>query len=84
MKNDSQFCKIRSYFDYSSHEWKESTLNEKIEALKKLINEDDENTLKLSMGMMDYCNNEADKDIKYIDLVISMSKIIDYLLKDEK
>ena len=79
----SNSCLLRGCFDSASSEWKESTLDDKIETLKKLINEDGDNTLALSMGMMDYCNSEEGKDIKPMDLVISMSKIIDYLLKKE-
>lgn len=77
-------CALRSYFDYSSHEWKESTIDEKIKSLKKLLNEDSKNTLNLSLGMMDYCNTQANKDIKPMDLVIAMSKIIDHLLLEEQ
>jgi len=77
-------CKLRKCFDHASHEWTQSTLAEKIEELKKLVNEDGENTLKLSLEMMDYCNKEAGKDIKPIDLIISMSKLLDYMLKEKK
>lgn len=77
-------CLLRGCFDHACHEWKESTLDEKVVALKNLINNDGENTLKLSMGMLSYCNEKAGKDIKLIDLVISMSHLLDHLLKEEK
>ena len=79
-------CLLRSCFDTASAEWSWSTMNEKVEALRVLINDEDSNTLKLSMDMLSFCNEEAGKDIKMIDLVISMSYIIDHLLtnKDSK
>jgi len=76
-------CSLRSCFDRSSSEWQATTLEEKISMLKKLINEDGENTLKLSIGMMDYCNKENGKDIKPKDLILAMSEIIDHLLKEK-
>jgi len=80
----SNSCLLRGCFDSASSEWGRSALDEKVEALKKLINKDGENTLKLSVGMMDYCNREAGKGIKPMDLILSMSKIIDHLLKEAK
>ena len=44
-------CALRNCFDRSSSEWRSTTLEEKISVLKKLINKDGENTLKLSVGM---------------------------------
>jgi len=77
-------CLLRDCFDPASSEWNHSTMDEKVEALSVLINRDDKNTLGLALGMLDYCNKEANKGINMIDLVISMSKIIDHLLKNEK
>ena len=81
--NASNSCLLRGCFDHASQEWKDSTLDEKVYALKMLINDDCKNTLKLSMGMLDYCNKEAGKEIKLIDIVISMSHLIDHLLKED-
>ena len=77
------FCNHRILFDFSSSEWKSTAIENKIEVLKQLLTEEDANTLKISLGMLDYCNTQAGKDIKLMDLVVSMSKIIDHLLKEE-
>jgi len=74
-------CAMRKYFDSTSSEWKSNDLTEKIKDLQFLVNQKKADTLKLSLEMMDYCNKESSKDIKPIDLVISMSKILDSLLK---
>jgi len=76
-------CLFRGCFDSTSSEWNESTLEQKVEALTKLINDDEGNTLKISTAMMDYCNKENAKDIKPMDLVLAMSKIIDHLLREK-
>ena len=80
---ESTPCALRGCFDRSSSEWQDTSIDEKVKILKKLINEDGEDILKLSIGMMDYCNKENGKDIKPVDLVRSMSEIMDYLLKEK-
>ena len=80
----SSLCSLRTCFDHSSSEWNETSLDEKVSMLKKQINDNTNSTFKLSLGMLDYCNTEAGKDIKPLDLVISMSKIIDHLLKEKQ
>ena len=77
-------CNHRTLFDFSSNEWKSTSVENKIEVLTKLLNEDKNNTLKISLEMLDYCNHEAGKEVKLMDLLISMSKIIDHLLKEDK
>ena len=77
----SQSCLLRECFDMASSEWDRSTIDEKVDALQQLVKNDGENTLKLAMGMLDYCNREAGKDIKLLELVISLSTMMDNLLK---
>ena len=81
--NIAQSCLLRECFDMPSHEWKGSTMEEKVEALKVLVNEEKHSTYNLARGMHDYCNHHAGKDIELSDLVVSLSKIIDHLLKKE-
>ena len=76
-------CLLRECFDMLSHEWKGSTMEEKVEALRVLINEEKHSTFDLAQGMLNYCNHNAKKDIEDFDLVRSMSEIIDHLLKEE-
>ena len=76
-------CLLRGCFDNPSYEWNDSTMEEKVEALRVLVNEENYSTFKLALGMLDYCNHNAGKDIKPFDLVMSMGEIIDHLLKKE-
>ena len=77
----SKSCILRECFDSASTEWNRSTIDEKVEALQKLIKDDGENTLKLAMGMLDYCNEEEGKKMPLSTLVFSMSELLDHLLK---
>ena len=65
----------------ASSEWNRSTIDEKVDALRKLVKDDGENTAKLSLGMLDYCNRESGKDIKLLELVLSLSELLDNTLK---
>jgi len=83
IKEIKKSCYLRSCFDSSSSEWHDSTMDEKIGVLKKLVKEDGDNTLRLAIGMKSYCNDEAGKDIKDMDLIVSMGKLLDHLLKEK-
>lgn len=72
----------RGCFQTTCSEWHETTMDEKVDFLAELINKKGFNTLKLAISMMEGGNNELNKDIKEIDLVIGMSKLIDHLLKN--
>jgi uncharacterized membrane-anchored protein YjiN (DUF445 family) len=75
-------CTLREIFDYSSHEYQSLLMPKRIEKLKLLL-KNDSNILKLALEMQQECNTTANKDIKDLDLLLSMSKIIEYLLKKE-
>jgi len=82
---DKQFvspCILREIFDYPSHEYQSLLMSKRIEKLKLLL-ENDSNILKLALEMQQECNTTANKDIKDLDLLLSMSKIIEYLLNKE-
>ena len=79
----SRTCLLRECFDMPSYEWNDSTMEEKVEALRVLVNEENFSTFNLALGMLDYCNHNAGKDITPLDLVMSMGEIIDHLLKKE-
>lgn len=64
-------CLLRECFDTSCARWNDITLDEKIDALKTILNEQNENLLALALGTMDYCTTQEGKDIKPIDLVFS-------------
>lgn len=87
-KNDdaiwSDIWKTRGCFQSTSSEWNNTTMDEKIDLLKHLINKKGFDTLQLSLSMMEDGNSEFNKDIKEIDLIMSMSKIIDHLLKEKQ
>ena len=74
-------CLLRECFDMPSHEWKGSTMEEKVEALSVLVNKEDSSTFKLALGMLDYCNHNSKKNIEPFDIVMAMSEIIDHMLK---
>ncbi len=77
-------CLLRGCFDSASSEWNKSTIEQKVEALKVLINRDKVLTSTLVSKMLNYCNNEVNKGIAQEDVLLSLSKIIDYLLIKEK
>ncbi len=82
-KGEMEACILRGCFQTSCTEWNMTSMDEKVEAIKELITNGDFTTLKLSLSMLDTCTNEYNKEIEPIDLVIAMSEIIDYLLKDK-
>ena len=77
-------CLLRGCFDSTSSEWHKSTIEQKVEALEVLINRDKVLTSSLIIKMLNYCNKEANKGIEQQDVLLSLSKIIDYLLIKEK
>ncbi len=77
-------CLLRGCFDSASSEWNKSTIAQKVEALEVLINRDKVLTSTLILKMLSYCNQEANKGIEQKDVILSLSKIIDYFLIKEK
>ena len=75
-------CVLREIFDYLSHKYQSLLMPKRIEKLKLLL-KNDSNILKLALEMQQECNTTANKDIKDLDLLLSMSKIIEYLLNKE-
>jgi len=73
----------RGCFQSNCAEWKQTTIEEKVDLLSDLINQKDYDTLQLSLTMMEYGNSKFNKNIKEKDLIIGMSKIIDFLIKKE-
>ncbi|MBT5935592.1 hypothetical protein [Sulfurimonas sp.] len=76
-------CSMRKYFDSASSEWNSSEIDQKLQELQVLVNEKNASILKLSVEMIDYCNKESSKNIKPMDLVLSMSKLLDAVLKKD-
>jgi len=73
----------RGCFDLPSEEYKQLDMPQKVALLKELINEKGYNSTQLSISMMNIYNTEYNKDIKPIELVMGLSKIVDYLLTEE-
>ena len=71
---------LRCCFDFSSSEFRSTSMEEKIERLKYLVNERNERCFDLALNMMDYCNTTAGKDIKPIDIAMAMGVLLDRLL----
>jgi len=55
----------------------------KVELLKELINQENFTTAELSIKMIDTYNKEFNKEIRPIDLVLGLSSLVDYLLKED-
>lgn len=73
----------RGCFDLPSSEYNELDMPQKVALLKELINKKGYNTTQLSISMMNIYNTEYNKTIKPIELVMGLSKIVDYLLTEE-
>ena len=71
-------CLLRGCFDSTSSEWQKSTIEQKVEALEVLINRDKVLTSSLIIKMLDYCNKEANKGIEQQDVLLSLSKILNF------
>jgi len=79
----SNSCILRGCFDVGSHQWSSSSIDEKLEALEKLVNKDGENIQRLAFGMMQGCNNN-DVTMKTGDIAQSLSILLNELLKKNK
>ena len=78
----SQSGLLRELFDEHGAEWNDSDIDTKLEALKILITEKDENILKLIIGMMTTYNEDRDSNhITPIMLVETLSKLLEVELK---
>ena len=78
----SQSGLLRELFDDVSSEWNRSTIDEKLEALEILVKQKDENILKLILGMMTTYNEaRSTNHIEPIHLVVTLSKLLEELLK---
>ena len=74
---------LRDCFDYASHEYKETTIEEKIEALKYITEKYETTTLDLAMGLMMYSKESPNTTIKPLDIVFALSEILDYTMKKD-
>jgi len=70
-------CLLRGCFDHLSNEWMETTIIEKKEALNHIVTIYNTDTMTLAMGMMKYCNETANKNVTTLDIMISLTKLID-------
>ncbi len=80
----NDIVKTRGCFQTTCSEWKHTTMDEKIGILKELINDKEYSSLELSMQMMEIYNSQYGKEIKELDLLMGMSKVLDYLLKESE
>ncbi len=78
----NEIVKTRGCFQTTCSEWDSTTMAEKIQLLKELVNDKGYDSLQLSMQMMEIYNTQFGKEIKEIDLLMGMSRILDHLLKD--
>lgn len=74
----------RGCFQTTCSEWDRTNIDEKVKLLKDLADNHDLDVFQLSMRMKIMGVEDFNKDITDLDLVMAMSKIIDYLLKDKK
>ena len=84
--NDKKYNEIlstRGCFDIASDEYTKLDMSKKVELLKELINQENFTTAELSIKMMDTYNKEFNKEIRPIDLVLGLSSLVDYLLKED-
>jgi len=84
LDKEQDIWETRGYFQPSCHEYKQTSMDEKVELLKQLLNKTDCNTLGIVLQMKDIGNNELNKDITDIDIIMGMSNILDHLLKISK
>ena len=78
----NDIVKTRGCFQTTCSEWDSTTMDEKIGILKELINDKEYSSLELSMQMMKIYNSQYGKEISEMDLLMGMSRILDYLLKE--
>jgi hypothetical protein len=73
-------CFYRAIFDGLCAEYKSTPLEEKEKILEELIK--NKIPLKvLALKMLDYCNNEANKDIKMVDIVFGLADLLEEIIK---
>lgn len=77
-------CMLRECFDSVSSEWNNSTMEQKIEALKVLVKEKNHSINELIFGMLDYCNKEANKDIKSVTIAIALGQLLEHCIRSER
>ncbi len=80
----NDIVKTRGCFQTTCSEWDSTTMDEKIGILKELINDKEYSSLELSMQMMKIYNSQYGKEIKELDLLMGMSRILDHLLRKPK
>ena len=80
----NDIVQTRGCFQTTCTEWDSSTMEEKVELLKDLVNNKGYDSLQLAMQMMKIYNEQYGKEISEIDLLMGMSRIMDYLLKESK
>ena len=74
---------LRDCFDCPSHEYKQSTIQEKIEAIKYITEKYETNTLDLVMGLMMYSKESGNTTIKPLDVVFALSELLDSKIKKD-
>ena len=84
--SDDQYNEIyptRGIFQLSTSAYDSTTMQEKVDTLKQLLNKEDNCTFSLAITMMDLVQ-ENGNDIEPLDLAIGMGKIIDFFLKENQ
>lgn len=81
---DQDIWKTRGCFQKSCTEWNRTEMHQKIDLLDELINNKEYDTLQLVIRMMNMGNMDFNKDIQELDIIMGMSQIIDYLIKNQK
>jgi hypothetical protein len=74
----------RGCFQPNCSQWNDTSMNEKIDLLKELINDKNFSTLELALNMREIGNVKFNKSIKEKDIIMGMSQLIDFLLKNKK
>lgn len=84
MDIENTIWQTRGCFQTTCSEWDRTNMDEKVKLLKDLADNHDLDVFQLSMRMKVMGVEDFNKDITDLDLVMAMSEIIDYLLKDKK
>jgi len=82
--NNEEFseCLFRVIFDGLSSEYQSTPIEEKIKLLQRMV--DNGLSLKIvALKMLEFCNNNANKNIKLIDIVFGLSDLIEGILKSK-
>jgi len=83
MDIENTIWQTRGCFQTTCSEWDRTNIDEKVKLLKDLADNHDLDVFQLSMRMKVMGVEDFNKDITDLDLVMAMSEIIDYLLKDK-